>query len=142
MELMMEVSNTSNRCLTSNKHSVILICDLTPVSYGPGVLFCQVTIKMGQSSKDDCPFYDPPPLRMGQRWFTYYVAVVLRPKAANHFRKSSEQCYSSKYSGLPILVKPDTPVTTTLLEPLAQWMMSSSPVVSLPPTIPTWESLG
>lgn len=49
---------------------------------------------------------------------------------------------SEKYTGLPMAVKPSMPVITTLLYPLAQWMMSRLPLSSLPPTMPTWLSPG
>ena len=49
---------------------------------------------------------------------------------------------SEKYTGLPMAVKPSMPEITTLLYPLAQWMMSRLPLSSLPPTMPTWLSSG
>ena len=49
---------------------------------------------------------------------------------------------SEKYTGLLMAVKPSMPVITTLLYPLAQWMMSRLPLSSLPPTMPTWLSPG
>lgn len=39
-------------------------------------------------------------------------------------------------------VKPSAPVMTTLLAPLAQWMMSRFPLSSQPPTMPTCSSSG
>lgn len=47
-----------------------------------------------------------------------------------------------KQSGLPILVNPCKPVSTTLFCELAQWMMSGLPFSSLPTKMPTWESPG